>query len=124
MLTMNNNNSDDIQKIVSKAEQHGWSVSTEETEEEYILLEFSQFTPAGQEFNFSATMTGGDPATLVENVKRYYESFDVDEEAYLWIGPDGHGRNGAPYRIKDIVSDMEAAEEMVYQLYETLNEIF
>lgn len=69
-------------------------------------------------------MTDGNPAILIEEVKRYYESFDVDEEAYLWIGPDGHGQNGAPYHIKDIVSDMEAAEEMVYQLYEALNEIF
>lgn len=113
-----------IQKIVFEAEQHGWSVSTDETEEEGIQFEFSQFTPAGQDFNFSATMTDGNPAILIEEVKRYYESFDVDEEAYLWIGPDGHGQNGAPYHIKDIVSDMEAAEEMVYQLYEALNEIF
>ncbi|WP_462354495.1 hypothetical protein [Alistipes timonensis] len=113
-----------IQKIVFEAEQHGWSVSTDETEEGGIQFEFSQFTPAGQDFNFSAEMTGGDPATLVEEIRQYYEGFDVDEEAYLWIGPDGHGRNGAPYRIKDIVSDMEAAEEMIYQLYEALNEIF
>lgn len=114
----------DIQKIVSVANRKKWSVSTDETEEGHILFEFSQFTPAGQDFSFSATMTDGDPATLVEDIKRYYEGFDVDEEACLWIGPDGHGRNGAPYRIKDIVSDMEAAEEMIYQLYEALNEIF
>ncbi|MCD8275366.1 MAG: hypothetical protein LUC96_10360 [Alistipes sp.] len=115
---------DDIQKIVSKANRKKWSVSTDKTEEGHILFEFSKFTPAGQDFNFSATMTDGDPATLVEDIKRYYEGFDADEEAYLWIGPDGHGRNGAPYHIKGIVSDMEAAEEMIYQLYETLNKIF
>lgn len=39
---------------------------------------------------------------------------------YLWIGTDGHGKNGAPYHIKDIVSDMEAAEAMIDTLYETL----
>lgn len=115
---------DDIQKIVSKANWKKWSVSTDKTEEGHILFEFSKFTPAGQDFNFSATMTDGDPATLVEDIKRYYEGFNADEEAYLWIGPDGHGRNGAPYHIKGIVSDMEAAEEMIYQLYETLNKIF
>lgn len=114
----------DIQKIVSVANRKKWSVSTDETKEGHILFEFSQFTPAGQDFSFSATMTDGDPSTLVEEIKQYYEGFDVDEEAYLWIGPDGHGRNGAPYHIKDIVRDMEATEEMVYQLYEALNEIF
>lgn len=115
---------DNVQKIISAANRKGWNVSTDEREKGAIQFEFSQFTPAGQDFNFSATMTDGNPAILIEEVKRYYESFDVDEEAYLWIGPDGHGQNGAPYHIKDIVSDMEAAEEMVYQLYEALNEIF
>lgn len=38
--------------------------------------------------------------------------------------PETLVRNGAPYHIKDIVSDMEVAEEMVYQLYTALNEIF
>ena len=46
-------------------------------------------------------------------MKRYYEDFDPDYEAYLWIGDDGHGRNGAPYHIKDIVSDMEEAAALV-----------
>lgn len=53
-------------------------------------------------------------------MKRYYEDFDPDYEAYLWIGDDGHGRNGAPYHIKDIVSDMEEAEEQIYELLQAL----
>lgn len=36
------------------------------------------------------------------------------------IGNDGHGKNGAPYHIKDIVTDMEEAEKMIETLYETL----
>ena len=115
---------DNVQKIISAANQKGWSVTTDETEEGHLLFEFSQFTPAGQDFSFSSEMTGGDPVTLVEEIRKYYEGFDVDEEAYLWIGPDGHGRKGAPYHIRDIVRDMEATEEMVYQLYTALNEIF
>lgn len=53
-------------------------------------------------------------------MKRYYEDFDPDYEAYLWIVDDGHGRNGAPYHIKDIVSDMEEAEEQIYELLQAL----
>lgn len=115
---------DNVQKIITTANQKGWSVTTDETEEGHILFEFSQFTPAGQDFSFSSEMTGGDPATLVEEIRKYYEGFDVDEEAYLWIGPDGHGRKGAPYHIRDIIRDMETAEEMVCRLYEALDEIF
>ena len=56
----------------------------------------------------------------ISEIEDYYEGFDPDYEAYLWIGTDGHGRNGAPYHIKDIVSDMEDAEAMIKTLYETL----
>ena len=45
---------------------------------------------------------------------------DRDYEAYLWIGNDGHGKNGAPYHIKDIVSDMEEAEKQIHDLLEAL----
>ena len=61
-----------------------------------------------------------DTGSLISEIEDYYEGFDPDYEAYLWIGTDGHGRNGAPYHIKDIVSDMEDAEAMIKTLYETL----
>lgn len=116
--------SDDVQKIISVASQKGWNVQTERMENGGIQFEFSQYTPFGQDFSFEADLTDDDPETLVRNIREYYESFDPDAEAYLWIGPDGHGRNGAPYHIKNTVRDMEAAEEMVYQLYTALDEIF
>ena len=53
-------------------------------------------------------------------IKCIEKNFDPDYEAYLWIGDDGHGRNGAPYHIKDIVSDMEEAEEQIYELLQAL----
>lgn len=65
-------------------------------------------------------MKGNDTGSLISEIEDYYEDFDPDYEAYLWIGTDGHGRNGAPYHIKDIVSDMEDAEAMIKTLYETL----
>lgn len=113
-----------ISKIIAIAEANGWSVSTDEMRSGNIDFEFSKYTPAGQDFNFSAELTDDDAKTLIENIKSYYERFDVDEEASAWIGEDGHGKKGAPYHIKDIVRDMEAAEEMVYQLYNALNQAF
>lgn len=65
-------------------------------------------------------MQDNDIDGLLKEIERYYEAYDPDYEAYLWIGSDGHGKNGAPYHIKNIVSDMEAAEEMINTLYETL----
>lgn len=121
----NNNRSRAVcKKIISIAEINGWSVSTDCSKNKCMQFEFSQFTPAGQDFNFSAELTNHDCQTLIEDIKGYYEGFDPDMEACLWIGENGHGKNGAPYHIKDIVDDMSAAEDMVYQLYLALDKAF
>lgn len=71
--------------------------------------------PHGRDFGFSVEMKGNDTDSLLQEIEEYYEGFDPDYEACLWIG-----KNGAPYRIKDIVNDMEQAEAMIEKLYETL----
>lgn len=53
-------------------------------------------------------------------MEEYYEGFDADSEAYLWLDGNGHGKNGAPYHMKDVVADMEAAEDMVCKLLESV----
>lgn len=121
-LTLHRKNMD-IQDIIDKitecAEANGWHVHTERYRDTDLwLFEFSQYTKAGQDFNFSAEMRYADPETLIKSVREYYENYDPDEEAYLWIGDDGHGKNGAPYHISDIVADMEDAESMVGTLLE------
>lgn len=55
---------------------------------------------------FSYYLQDDDMEAFIDNIHEYYENFDVDEEAYIWIGSDGHGKNGAPYHIADIVKDM------------------
>lgn len=114
---------DTIDRITECAEAKGWSVHTSKNPKTGIWqFEFSQFTKAGQDFNFSADMKDGDPDSLIKSVREFYEDFDPDGEAYLWIGKDGHGRNGAPYHIRDIVADMEDAEDMVLDLLASLEE--
>lgn len=103
-----------IQRITDIAQEKGWSVNVEDKNETRVLFEFQRYTKYGQDFLFNADMQGEDIDTLIASVKEYYEGFDPDYEAYLWIGDDGHGKNGAPYHIKDIVADMEDAEEQTY----------
>lgn len=105
-----------IQRITDIAQEKGWSVNVEDKNETRVLFEFQRYTKYGQDFLFNADMQGEDIDPLIANVKEYYEGFDPDYEAYLWIGDDGHGKNGAPYHIKDIVADMEDAEEQIYEL--------
>ena len=107
-----------IRKVTDIAQEKGWSINVEDENKTSIQFEFQRYTKYGQDFN--ADMQDEDIDTLIAGMKRYYEDFDPDYEAYLWIGDDGHGRNGAPYHIKDIVSDMEETEEQIYELLQAL----
>ena len=107
------------EQIIAVATGLGWQVSTTKHENS-VAFDFQQYTPKGQDFNVSVEMKDGDFDGFLCGLENFYEGFDPDYEAYLWIGNDGHGKNGAPYYIKDIVTDMEEAEKMIETLYETL----
>ena len=100
-------------KIVRMAGDTSWSVSIED--ESYV--EFSTYTTFGNDFGFAIRIYRDDDLSdIIDRIKEYIDDFDVDYEAYLWIGADGHGKNGAPYHIKDIVSDMEDARDSMKKL--------
>ena len=97
------------EQIIAVATGLGWQVSTTKHENS-VVFDFQQYTPKGQDFNVSVEMKDGDFDGFLCGLENFYEGFD----------PDGHGKNGAPYYIKDIVTDMEEAEKMIETLYETL----
>lgn len=112
------------QKITEIAEILGWSVDFSESQNGKTDVNFAKYTSYGQDFNFSVELEDDDMEAFIDNIHEYYENFDVDEEAYIWIGSDGHGKNGAPYHIADIVKDMEEAEVMVADLYEAFRQYY
>ena len=94
-----------------------------EQEKNIVVFEFSKYTPAGQDFSFSATIKDNSLDSLVADMDEYYEAFDVDSEAYLWLDDNGHGKNGAPYRMKDVLEDMEVAEKYIESLLDAIRDI-
>jgi len=110
------------QKITEIAVILGWSVDFSEPQNSKVDVNFAKYTSYGQDFNFSVELEADDMEAFIDNIHEYYENFDVDEEAYIWIGSDGHGKNGAPYHIADIVKDMEEAEAMIADLYEAFKQ--
>jgi hypothetical protein len=112
------------QKITEIAEILGWSVDFSEPQNGKTDVNFAKYTAYGQDFNFSVELEDDDMEAFIDNIHEYYENFDVDEEAYIWIGSDGHGKNGAPYHIADIVKDMEEAEVMMADLYEVFRQFY
>ena len=79
-------------------------------------VEISKYSTAGQDWSTDIEL-GEDIHDFVNNIWKAYESYDPDYEATLWIGEDGHGKNGAPYHIQDIVADMEECQSFIKELY-------
>lgn len=113
-----------IDRITEITEADGWSVSVEELKDrgDMIGFTFGKYTDADQDFSFMVEMRDGDIDTLIEDIDRYHEDYAPDEEALLWLGPDGHGMRGAPYRMTDVVKDMEQCRTFIGKLLELLIE--
>ena len=100
-------------KILRIVGDTSWSASVEDKS----YVEFSTYTTFGNDFSFAIRVGRDDDLSdIADEIKEYINGFDVDYEAYLWICDHGHGKNGAPYHIKDIVSDMEDARDSVKKL--------
>lgn len=67
-------------------------------------------------YDFGFELSVEDFRDLTREIFNRYEAFDPDEETALWLGPDGHGRNGAPYHIQDILDEMNQIDEELRQL--------
>ena len=103
-------------KLIAKFEEHDFSVTCDEDGE----ITFGKYSPAGQDFSFSVNAdTLGE---LFNKIGDYYYNYDPSEEAYLWLDSTGHGRNGAPYDMKDVYEDMEACKEYIWEAYEIIGE--
>lgn len=76
------------------------------------FVTFNKMSSMGQDFSFTIEHEN-DIDQLGRNVEKYYENFDVSEEASLWLDETGHGKNGAPYDMKDVYKDMEECEEFI-----------
>lgn len=61
-----------------------------------------------QEFSPEDT---ADLHAFAEAVEDIYENFDPEEETYLWLGPDGHGTNGAPRSMRVILEQMDDLDD-------------
>lgn len=83
-----------IPVFIAVATGLGWQASTTKYENR-VVFDFQQYTPKGQDFNVSVEMKDGDFDRFLCELENFYEGFDPDYETYLWIGNDGHGKNGA-----------------------------
>ena len=108
------------EKIVELANTQGWKVDIVDNGDGDYTFVFRKYSPAGQDFYFEADMEENNIQYLLDNIYEYYSNYDCSEEAYLWLDNTGHGRNGAPYDMKDVYEDMQACEQAILNLYDLL----
>lgn len=104
-------------KLTNVIEQAGFSIYHEDEN----CYRFGKYSSEGQDFNFCID-TEGDMSSFMYNILNYYNDFDVSEEAYLWLDEFGHGKNGAPYDMRDLYNDMEECKGFILELYEIVRE--
>lgn len=96
--------------IENIAELCGWKVYIDNT-----IFEFEKMIGT-QDFVFAISYKEKSLQSFVFQIENYLKNFDVDYETSIWIGEDGHGKNGAPYHIKDILDEMYSAKEQIATL--------
>lgn len=100
--------------VFSILSQLGWKIEKDDNDT-YTLQQFSN---AGQDLNI--TISGKNTDELINSIYSCYENFDVSYETYLWLDNTGHGKNGAPYDMEDVLEDMKWCENIIYESYEKL----
>ena len=73
-------------------------------------MRYSKYSSAGQDFSLvfdvSPDMSDFEISFLIA-----LDNFDVSEQTYIWLDESGHGKNGAPYEMKDVLGDMEECQK-------------
>lgn len=107
--------------VVACAEAEDWTVEASiNYREQKTEFEFGKFSPAGRDFSFTAEMKCANINSLIKHIDDYYEDFDVDYETFIWLDQWGHGKNGAPYRLRAVLEDAEAIEKMIESLLKAI----
>lgn len=113
-----------VDKVTAIAENDNWSVYNHDDEYNTVDLYISKYSPMDQDFGFYIECKTVEADELIKAIEDYHDSYDPDEEAALWIGPDGHGCNGAPYNLSDLIEDMQECKSNVKKLVDLLNQEF
>lgn len=105
------------QELIDLLEENDFSIYTYDNGD----VEISKYSTAGQDWSINIEL-GNDINDFADNILEAYEGYDPEYEASLWIGDDGHGKNGAPYHIRDIIADMEECEGFIKEIYDIVKE--
>ena len=82
------------------------------TEIDGNTITFYKKAPNGLDFSFEVDI-GDDINDFSRNIYKTFMDYDISYETYLWLDNTGHGKNGAPYELEDILEDIKACEQYI-----------
>ena len=83
-------------------------------------VEFEKYSSYGRDFTF--TIEGDSYDEFIENMREYYDNFDISYETYLYLDDEGHGANGAPYDMLDVYRDTEECAGFIEEALRIIEE--
>lgn len=97
------------------SEDLDWSYNVSDTHNERgeVCVELEKYSPQDQDFIATIWFENENEQDFIDKLRNYWEDYDPDEEAVAWVGDDGHGKNGAPYSLRDVLNDMEDCKSML-----------
>lgn len=110
------------EKIIEAIENNGFCYSAVVEQDNGFYIELYQDTPAGEDWHVAIWFNGSNNG-FINSFRRYSESFDVDEEAAIWIESRGGCERGIPKSIRVFVDDAEWKEERLQTLLKDLEDL-
>lgn len=105
-----------LECLTDKLEEYGYTVTVNAPD----TIEIGKYTSGANPYDFSFTVNASSIEEFKSEVLKYYNGYDPDYEAFLWI-KDGHGVNGAPYSAKEVIANMEECKKFIYEVYTVSN---
>lgn len=115
------NLSEELQKLLEKAEEMDWSyeveVSSAQNEDSYVDLE--TYSPAGEDFIMTIFFDKSNQVeTFLTNLRDYADNFDVDEHVENLLPIRGQG--GCPSSLEELLKDARKIKKMIEELSNAL----
>lgn len=108
-------------QIEKAAEATGWNVTIDKRNKKEgggYDIAFQMYTDFGQDVNEEFCVKHLED--IKHEVYECLENYDPSEEASLWLDDTGHGTNGAPHDMEDVLNDMKEVENALERLYDAL----
>lgn len=107
---------------IADDQEFKWQMKLNETTKSYYIG-LETWSPKNQDFciEFDDIRSAKD---LIHRLEEYAENYDPSEEASLWVDETGHGKNGAPYDLEDILDDMKWCKKVLTDLAEVMNKTY